>query len=349
MKLLLVLLIVDSSLLMLIFLQNGINFSSLMIQIESNTIGKAAPIRDWIVAMEDALRDTAEGRVDVPARSHIDRGHDTLLLMPCFGKDYFSTKLVSVFPKNPLKHKPIIYGTVVLNDGQTGEPLAVLDGSKLTAMRTAAVGSVGVKYLSSEKASTLGIIGLGIQGFHQALFACEIRPIKELRILDRSREKTKLFARRFHAYFKNVKVITCETSEELCRASEIIITATGSHQPVVPENGGWWKGKTLIGIGSYKPEMREFPDEVMAELSQVFVDTMQGLIEAGDLLNPLNSGIISRDQVVPVSDLISGKVAANGETRFFKSVGMAAFDLYAARLVYEKLQKKNRDQHVSKA
>ena len=92
--------------------------------------------------------------------------------MPCFGSDYFSTKLVSVFPKNLLIKEPMIYGSVILNDGQTGKPLAVMDGSKLTAMRTAAVGAVGVKHLSPENASTLGVVGLGIQGFHQALFAC---------------------------------------------------------------------------------------------------------------------------------------------------------------------------------
>jgi len=312
-----------------------------MIQIDSNTIGKAAPIKSWIAAMEDALRDTAEGRVEVPPREHIDRGHNTFLLMPCFGKDYFSTKLVSVFPKNILKHKPVIYGTVVLNDGQTGEPLAVLDGSKLTAMRTAAVGSLGVKYLAPEKASTLGIIGLGIQGFHQALFACEIRPIKELRIMDHSRENMKLFTERFHTFFKHIKVIPCDTAAELCAASEIIITATGSHYPVVPEEPEFWRGKTLIGIGSYKPEMREFPDEVMRELSQVFVDTLHSIVEAGDLLLPLQNGIITKKQVIPLSELISGKVSLQGETRFFKSVGMAAFDLYGARLVYENLSKKD--------
>ena len=337
MKLPLVQITVDSSQAMLIFLQNGINFMTSMIQIDSNTIGNAAPVRDWVSAMEDALRDTAEGKVKVPPRSHINEGQNTLLLMPCFSEEYFATKLVSVFPKNQLKHKPVIYGTVVLNDGQTGEPLAVFDGSKLTAMRTAAVGSIGIKYLAPEKAKTLGIIGLGIQGLHQALFACEIRPIKELRIMDHSGEKMKLFAERFHAYFKNVKVISCDTAEALCDASEIIITATGSHHPVVPKKAEFWRGKTLIGIGSYKPEMREFPNEMMRDLKQVFVDTLHGLVESGDLLIPLQKGIISKEQVTPLSELISGKVELKGDTRFFKSVGMAAFDLYGARLVYERL------------
>lgn len=308
-----------------------------MVQIDSNTIGNAAPVRDWVAAMEDALRDTAEGRLDVPPRNHIDRGQNTLLLMPCFGEKYFSTKLVSVFPGNLQKQKPMIYGTVVLNDGQSGEPLAVLDGSKLTAMRTAAVGSVGIKYLAPENADTLGVIGLGIQGFHQALFACETRPIKELRIYDRSRENVELFAKRFKNFYKDIELIKCSSSAELCLSSSIIITATASNQPVVPKTGSWWQDKTLIGIGSYKPNMREFPDEVLREVKHIYVDTMHGLKEAGDLLAPLQDGVFNLEKVRPVSDLVCGKAFREEGTQFFKSVGMAAFDLYGARLVYENL------------
>lgn len=308
-----------------------------MVHIDSNTIGNAAPISDWILAMEEAFTATAEGKVDVPQRVHMQRDDNTLLLMPCFGEKYFATKLVSVFPGNLKKKMPVIYGTVVLNDGQTGEPLAALDGSKLTAMRTAAVGALGIKYLSSENANTLGVIGLGIQGFHQALFACQQRPIKELRVLDRTQTIMNRFRERFNAFYGDVKVIPCRSALELCKESEIIITATGSQKPVVPGYGAWWSGKTLIGIGSYKPDMREFPDEIIACLHHLYVDTMHALNEAGDLLVPLQNGIISRDQIVVLSDLISGKSKAEGDTQFFKSVGMAAFDLYGAQLVYENL------------
>ena len=308
-----------------------------MIQVDSNTIGTVVPISDWIQAMENAFRDTANGKIEVPQRTHIDRGDNSLFLMPCFGPDYFSTKLVSVFPGNLQKGKPVINGTVILSDGTSGEPLAALDGSKLTAMRTAAVGSVGIKYLAPEDADTLGVIGLGIQGFHQALFACHQRPIRELRILDRSRAIMDRFAARFNAFYQKVKVIPCLNSARLCRESRIIITATGSHRPVVPASGSWWKGKTLVGIGSYKPEMREFPDKVFTDIDRVFVDTLHGLNETGDLMGPLQSGIISRDQIIPLSDLVTGKKYELGDTRFFKSVGMAAFDLYGAKLVYENL------------
>jgi ornithine cyclodeaminase/alanine dehydrogenase-like protein (mu-crystallin family) len=305
--------------------------------IDSNSIGNAAPILEWIKAIEEAFIDTAEGLVEVPNRTHIDREANTLLLMPCFGQDYFSTKLVSVFPENLKRGEPMIYGSVVLNDGNSGKPLAVLDGGKLTAMRTAAVGSVGIKYLAPENAEVLGIIGLGIQGFHQALFACQVRPIKQLRILDRSAAIMQRFKERFNAFYEDIEVVACKNAIDLCKASQIIITATGSQKPVIPPARACWSGKTLIGIGSYKPDMREIPNEVFSGVKKVYVDTMHGIHEAGDLLVPLREKIIQQKQVIPITDVILNKRQVEGETRFFKSVGMAAFDLYGAKLIYETL------------
>lgn len=308
-----------------------------MIQVDSDTIARATAIGDWITAMEDAFRDTAGGKIDVPKRIQINHGENTLVLMPCFGQDYFCTKLVSEHPGNLKKKKPVITGTVILNDGETGEPLAALDGSKLTAMRTAAVGTVGIKYLAPEDADTLGIIGLGIQGFHQALFACLQRPIREMRILDRTSRIAYRFKERFVDYYPHVDVIPCRNARELCEASEIIVTATASRKPVVPGKGRWWTGKTVIGIGSYQPEMREFPDEIFEDLSQIFVDTLHGLSEAGDLVEPIEKNLVRKEQIFPISDVIMNRVTPGENTRFFKSVGMAAFDLYGAKLVYENL------------
>jgi len=308
-----------------------------MIHYDSDTIGKAAPVSDWIAAMEEAFVDTATGKIEVPQRMHLTRGENALLLMPCFGTKYFSTKLVSVHPGNLKNNKPVITGTVILNDIQTGEPLATFDGGKLTAMRTAAVGSVGIKYLAPKEADRLGIIGVGIQGFHQALFVCQQRRISQLRILDRSTGVMERFMERFTAYYSDVEVILARNAIDLCKNSDMIITATGSRKPVVPAGGKWWEGKTLIGIGSYQPDMREFPDLIFRDLAQVFVDTLHGLEESGDLMVPLKKELIKRDQVVPISDVIMKKVTLNGDTRFFKSVGMAAFDLYGARMVFESL------------
>jgi ornithine cyclodeaminase/alanine dehydrogenase-like protein (mu-crystallin family) len=303
----------------------------------ADVIGTAAPIERWVSAMEQAFVDTARSIVEVPQRMHLELGENTLLVMPCFGSDYFCTKLVSVFPENLKKKEPVIYGSVLLNDALTGKPLAVLDGSKLTAMRTAAVGAVAIKYLAPENAGTLGIVGLGIQGFHQALFACHQRRIHTIRIIDRSREVMMRFSERFNAFYPKIKVIPCTGARELCIASDIIITATGSHHPVVSARGKWWQGKTILGIGSYKPEMKEFPVSLLGELEQVFVDTPVALSESGDLAEPLKKGLLHNSEVIPLWDVILDHVKVTEDTRFFKSVGMAAFDLYGAKLVYESL------------
>jgi len=278
----------------------------------ANVIGTAAPIERWVSEMEQAFIDTALGIIEVPQRMHLEQGNNTLLLMPCFGSDYFCTKLVSVFPENLKKKKPVIYGAVLLNDAQTGKPLAVMDGSKLTAMRTAAVGAVAIKYLAPETAGTLGIVGLGIQGFHQALFACQQRQIHTVRIIDRTREVMIRFSERFSAFYPEIKVIPCESARELCIASDIIITATGSHHPVVPARGKWWRGKTILGIGSYKPEMKEFPVSLLGELEQVFVDTPVALSESGDLAEPLKKGLLHKSQVIPLWDVILDHVKNTG-------------------------------------
>jgi ornithine cyclodeaminase/alanine dehydrogenase-like protein (mu-crystallin family) len=116
-----------------------------MIFIDEFQIAVAATYDKWIIAMEESLAAITDGSVKVPRRTNIDLGKDTLLLMPAIGKDYFATKLVTFFPNNSRENKPSIYGTLILNDRNTGEPLAVIDGSKLTAMRTAAVSAIGIK------------------------------------------------------------------------------------------------------------------------------------------------------------------------------------------------------------
>jgi len=305
-----------------------------MIFIDEFQIAVAATYDKWIIAMEEALAAITDGSVKVPKRIHIDLGKDTLLLMPAIGKDYFATKLVTFFPHNSWENKPSIYGTLILNDRKTGEPLAVIDGSKLTAMRTAAVSGIGIKYMSDEKASSLGIIGAGIQGFHQALFACSQREISKLYVYDNRRELTGRFCSELRKIYPRIKIAPSSDIKELCEKSEIIITATNSFSPVLPSEKAYLEGKTIIAIGSYKKEMRELPDELFSLVDYVFFDTEHGLSESGDLIYPLNNALIRADKFYPVHDLITGKVKPKSSTRLFKTVGFAAFDLYAAILVY---------------
>lgn len=312
--------------------------------IDSKTISEATTIPEWIKITEESIVASLADEALVPQRMHIDRGRDTFLLMPCLTDEYWTTKLVSFCPGNNGLGLPSIYGTVVLNSSSTGEPLAVMDGSKLTALRTAAVSAVGIKYLAPENARSLGIVGTGIQAVDQARFACSVRDIKSLNIFDLSAKSMKNFIERFEPEFPGIRITVCKNAESVCTDSEIIITATNSTDPVFPDKKDLFAGKTFIGIGSYKPDSREYPDALIRNLDQIFTDTMHAMKESGDLIYPVESSLISSGCIYSLGSLIKGDISlSDSTTRFFKTVGNAIFDLYGAKLIYEKFSVKGAD------
>ena len=189
---------------------------------DSSTIENIAPFSEWVDMMEKALLQSIEpSRYVMPKRMHLDYGDDTFLLMPCITDEYWVTKLVSFCPGNKASGQPSIYGTVVLNDTKTGEPLAIMDGSAITAMRTAAVSAVGIRHLSPADSHSLGIIGAGAQGKWQALFACSQREINEIWIFDQNRENLFHFAEKMKIRNPMIKVIHAANASEVAMNSDI--------------------------------------------------------------------------------------------------------------------------------
>ena len=155
----------------------------------SKDVAHAAGPDEIVDAAARALKIAETGDCLMPPRTHLDYGGNILLLMPAFAGGAFATKLVSVFPNNPGKGLPPIYGSVILNDGDTGKPLALLEGGKLTAMRTGAVGGLAVRLLSDPGAKTAAVIGAGVQGLHQAFFAASQRDLSNIRFFDASAQR----------------------------------------------------------------------------------------------------------------------------------------------------------------
>jgi ornithine cyclodeaminase/alanine dehydrogenase-like protein (mu-crystallin family) len=310
---------------------------------DSKSIEKAATITEWIETMETALMASVEGNYIMPVRMHLDSGRNTFLLMPCITDEYWSTKLVSFCPGNGESGRPSIYGTLILNDSKSGEPLAVMDGSIITAMRTAAVSATGIKALSPPGCRSLGIIGTGRQGIFQALFACAVRDIEVIRAYDKNISNLNRFSDEVHTRYPEVRIVVGEDSSEVAINSEIIITATNSPYPVFPDDKHLFSGKTIVGIGSYKPDCREFPEQLFRLVDQIFTDTPDGKKESGDLITPVRNNWVKEDKIYTLGELYAGNVAlTENPTRLFKTVGSALFDLFAAKLIYEKLIKRQR-------
>ncbi len=308
-----------------------------MLILSADDLVKAASCQEVVMAVEKAMIMYEKREFYMPQRLHLDYQGNTLLLMPCFTPESMATKLLSVFPGNRERKKPAMNGIVVLNDAETGEPIAMLNGAKLTAMRTAAVGSVGIRYITNSGITTAGIIGLGVQGLHQAIFASAVRKIQKIIAYDINPAVRDEFVRQFRFYYPQIEIVLIEQIEDMLSQTDLIITATPSKVPVIPDDERMISGKKFVGIGSFKPDMREFPEALFRKLQYLFIDTDHAVTETGDLIDPLNSRWIDKNQIITAGKLIMGEAKIDqDQTCLFKSVGMALFDLVVSDYIYQK-------------
>ena len=311
-----------------------------MLCLASDDIGKALSLSDTLDAVEEAFLLYERHSFHMPLRSHIEDSGNTLLLMPCFISNAFGTKLVSLFPGNVEKGLPVLNGLMILCDGSTGKPRAILPGAAITAWRTGAVGGVAVRILAGEGVKVLGIVGAGVQGFHQALFACSVRPFTHVLIFDDQKPKIDSFIERLSRTTPRVNIQPAVSAEQLVKESDVIITATDSQRPVLPDDEGLFNEKVIVGIGSFRPQMRELPDALFKNLDRLFVDTDHAAEESGDVIDPVQNGWISRERVLPLGRVIAGKeeIPGEGTIRCFKSVGMALFDVVVSKHIVERAE-----------
>ncbi len=300
---------------------------------------------ECIAAMEKAYRIFFEGSFFMPHRPCIENGKNTLLYMPCFIDDCFATKSLTLFPDNPAKGHPMIDGSVVINDRYTGAINAIMPAGFLTALRTGANTGVMLKHLSPKTASTCGIVGAGAQGVFQTAFACKVRDIKTVYVYDP-------YLKDFEKFKADVLSLTdtepafvlCDDVTQLMKNSDIIITATTSNTPVYPDDETLFTGKTIVAIGSYKPDCRECPDALFRAVDNVYVDLDFAKEESGELSIPLEKGLISDDKILQISDVLYDeklKEHKPGKTIFIKTVGMALFDVVCGNEIYKKAVEKS--------
>lgn len=307
----------------------------------------AVTLNDVMDAIEDSYRIHKAGSYVMPDRFVASRDQNMMLYMPCFLDRFIGTKMLAEFPDNPKRGLPYLNGLMVLNEAETGLPCAIMNGSVLTAMRTGAVGGVALRYLAPEAAASAGLVGCGMQGLHQLLYACAVRPIRHIYLFDGFNKNYAPFVEKLAARLgrPEIQIHTCDTVEELARQSDILISATQATDPVYPDDEELLRGKCFVAIGSWRPERRELPDAVSRLAAQIYTELPYACEETGDLRIPLESGVLPKEKVRYMEDLIedthNGRPHTQSETRCFKSVGMGIFDARVAQLVYEKAMEKN--------
>lgn len=320
-----------------------------MIYLNKEDILKSITLDEFMDAVEEAYKIYADKLFNMPDRIQVENDDLTTLYMPCFTKKAFGTKILTVAPNNAKINKPVIDGVMLVNDIETGEMVCMMDGKTLTAARTGAVGGVGVRYTTSKDVKTLGLIGTGVQGFYQVLYACKARKIKTVYLYNRTKEKAIKLQEELKKELENVDVIVVNSSLELLKNSEVIITATTSYQPVIDNQKELLKGKHIIAIGSYKPDMRELPDALFEVVDKVIVDTDFAKEESGDLYLPIKNNLIKSEDIENMGDFIrdNKEFDVNNKTTLYKSVGMGLFDMVVANKIYKKAIEKGIGQNIN--
>ncbi len=316
-----------------------------MIFLGKEEVEKLVDPNEIMDQIEEAYRIFGADAYYMPPRPVIEHENKTLIYMPCFTEDIIGTKMLTIFPENAKLGLPSLDGLVILNDRTTGAPLAIMDGQAVTAWRTGAVGGVGIRHLSRKDARTVGIVGAGAQGFHQAVYACAARNIETVYIWNHSDRDLTDFMARLKKTIADpaVEVVQCKTVEELVKASDIICTATPSEEPVLPNDRELLEGKCIIAIGSYTPQMREIPDVIWDLVDNVYIELPYACEESGDLSQPLAEGRLTMDRVVLIDKFLASGADEDDiakKTTYFKSVGMGLFDVCVAQKLLEKAKER---------
>lgn len=307
---------------------------------------RALTMPEAMEAVTRALIEYSAGRADSPIRTAIPvpGSGGTSLFMPALVEQAggLGLKFVSVFPRNKELGKQTIYGTVVLADVATAEPIALLEASYLTALRTGAATGLATKLLARRDAQTVGLIGTGGQAPMQLRGVMAVRPVKEVRLYNRHPYKAYKLAQEMTEEFasRQVRFVVTLTPEDAVRDVDIIITATNSLNPVFPANLVV-PGMHINAVGSFRPGMQELPPGVVSPSAKVVVDSREAALEeSGDLVIPIRDGLFRPDDLYgELGELAAGKKPGRerpDEVTIFKSVGLAAMDLVVGRAIYDR-------------
>lgn len=299
------------------------------------------PIKECIAVMRDALIALATGKVHQPLRTII-RPPDAagvMGLMPSYisgDRAAFGLKAICVFPGNPARGKDAHQGGVLLFSADTGELLAMMNASAITAIRTAAVSGVATDLLAREDACNLAIIGTGVQARSHLAAMSQVRYIKRCRIASRQIEHARKFAEELRRDF-SFPLEPVDSVEEALAGADLIVTVTSAVEPIVRRE--WISpGAHLNVVGSSHSHAREVDSATMAA-SSLFVDRRESTInEAGDYLFPAREGAIGPDHIrAEIGEALTGERPGRtspDEITLFKSLGLGIEDLAAVEHLY---------------
>ncbi|MCZ7356187.1 MAG: alanine dehydrogenase [Candidatus Methanoperedens sp.] len=298
-----------------------------------------------IKVVEEAFRQHGLKKVQMPPKLYLyfKKHNGDLRTMPAYleEQDITGVKIVNVHPDNPKKGLPTVMALVVLNSTETGAPIAVMDGTYLTNMRTGAAGGVAVRYLARKNAKTVGFVGTGNQAVTQLMGINEVIDIEEIKATSASEKSTLAFKKEMEKK-AGCDIIPKKSIEDVCDC-DIIVTTTPSREPIVMNE---WisEGTHINAIGADAPGKEELDPNILKR-ARVVVDDIPQASHSGEVNVPISKGLLSeKDICCELGEVIAGKKKArtkDSDITVFDSTGLAIQDVATADMVYQKaLEKK---------
>lgn len=317
--------------------------------LSAQDVRRAVSMAQAIDIVKEAFAQLSTGKAVVPLRTQLPvaRHAGVTLFMPAYlsQSDDLGIKIVSVFPANRERGMPTIFAVVVVVEAETGRPLAMMDGTYLTALRTGAASGVATDLLARQDARVAAIFGAGTQARTQLLAICEVRDIETVWIYSRTRKRIEAFIQEMRGQGRIPQDLRiASTPAQAVRQADIICTATTSSSPVF-DGHDLKPGAHINAIGSFTPQMQEVDETTIRRASKLVVDSREAcLAEAGDLIIPLRKGLISDEDIyAELGEIATGLKPGrerDEELTYFKSVGNAVQDVSVARKVLDEAVKR---------
>jgi ornithine cyclodeaminase len=315
-----------------------------MLLLNKTDIQSVFNMADAIQADKECYKLFSEGKFDVPLRAVINGEHGNFLFMPayCGEMNAAALKIVNIMPGNTALGLPASIGQVLLIDGETGVVKALMDGTYVTALRTAAASGAAFDLFGRKDASVGAMIGTGSQAMCQLEAMLTARPLREVRVAARNYEKTKAFVAEAREQLGSygAEIIACEDTNAAVDGADLVILVTVSGTPVC--SAEYFKpGCTISAVGAYTYDMQELDPAVFAKCGKLYFDSVDAVLsESGDILRPMDEGTLTKDQFTgDIGEFILGKIPgreSDDEIIVFENVGIGALDLMTAQRVYDK-------------
>jgi alanine dehydrogenase len=308
-------------------------------------VKKLLAMKDVLGAVEDAFRHKGLGKVQMPPKAYLfyEKFDGDLRTMPSYVEDMdvSAVKIVNVHPQNAKNYGiRTVMGLLVLVNPHTGAPMAIMDATHITDMRTGAASAIASKYLARPEPKVLGIIGAGNQSKTQMLaLITQYERFDEVRIFDLYPEKSKATARQFRRLYKDRvgKIRSVSHAKDAVAGCDIVVTVTSSRAPIVMDD--WVDDGTHINcIGADAPGKQELDPNVLRR-ARVIIDDWEQASHSGEINVPLSKGEITKDDVNgEIGKIVAGLAPgrqSDSEITVFCSTGLAVQDCLTAKIVYD--------------